>query len=161
MRDYTADEARIIVKEMTDMLCLEMVERNSVTDSVTVSVRYSARYEDPPTKGTAHLERKTNADSLIIPKVVKAYDKCVLPDRPVRGIIISCNNLTEDTGIYQTSLFDGMNGMSPEKNRSIQKAVIDIKKRFGKNAIIKGISFEEAATGRERNRQIGGHKDGE
>ena len=62
---------------------------------------------------------------------------------------------------YQTSLFDGMNGMSPEKNRSIQKAVIDIKKKFGKNAIIKGISFEEAATGRERNRQIGGHKDGE
>ncbi|MBQ3274221.1 MAG: DNA repair protein [Christensenellaceae bacterium] len=161
MRDYTADEARIIVKEMTDMLCLEMVERNSVTDSVTVSVRYSARYEDPPTKGTAHLDRKTNADSLIIPEVVKAYNKCVLLDRPVRGIIISCNNLTEDTGIYQTSLFDGMNGMSPEKNKSIQKAVIDIKKKFGKNAIIKGISFEEAATGRERNRQIGGHKDGE
>ena len=122
--------------------------------------RPSARYGEPGAKCTVSYERKTNSDMYIIPKVIQAYNEKVNPDLMVRGLNITCNNLTENTGIYQMNLLDTEEVQKIDKNNKIQKAVVEIKKRYGKNAVLKGMNFEEAATTKERNQQIGGHKDG-
>ncbi len=159
MRDYTFLEARLIIKEMLDLLCLDMVSKKLVTDSVSVYVGYSNVLKISGAKGTAQIAVKTNADSLIIPAVTTLYDRIVNPKYPVRRINITVNRVAPDTGAEQLTLFD--NTADTDKNRIIQETVLKIKAKHGKNAILKGMNFEEAATTRERNRQIGGHKSGE
>ncbi len=158
MRDYTFLEARLIVKEMLDLICLDMVSKKLFTDSVSIYVGYSNSLDVSGAKGTAHISVKTNSDSLIIPEVTALYDRIVNPEYPVRRIIINCNRVTEDTGAEQMTMFSEVD---TDKNRKIQETVLKIKSRFGKNSILKGMNFQDAATTRERNRQIGGHKSGE
>ena len=83
------------------------------------------------------------------------------PAKPIRRFNFSCNDLHPDLGNQQFSLFLGVDGDTLVRNRKIQQAVLGIRKRYGKNAMLKGVDFEPAATTRERNRQIGGHKSGE
>lgn len=158
MRDYTFFEARLIIKEMLDLLCLDLVSKKLITDSVSIYVGYSNSLNIAGAKGTAKIAVKTNADSLIIPAVTTLYDRIVNPKYPVRRIILNCNRVTEDMGAEQLNIFDDTN---TDKNRKIQETVLKIKSRFGKNSILKGMNFQDAATTRERNRQIGGHKSGE
>lgn len=159
MRDYTFEEGRLIVKEMADMICLEMTARNVITDSLTLHVGYSNALHAESARGSAQVACRTNADSLIIPAITALYNRIVNPNYTVKRINITCNNIIKDTGVMQLSLFDDTEAL--EKNRKIQNAVIEIKNKFGKNAILKGLNFENAATARERNKQIGGHKSGE
>ncbi len=154
MRDYSHTEARLIVKEMIDLLCLDMVSKKLITDSVTLYVGYSNSLNVPGAKGTAHLIKKTSADNVIIPALVDLYDKIVNPLYPVRRIIITCNRVSEDNDAEQLTLFDEPD----DKTRVLQETLLKIKSKFGKNAVLKGMNFEEAATTRERNCQIGGHK---
>jgi len=164
MRDYSFEEGRLIVREMMDLLCLDLVEKGLVTDSVSIYIGYSNALHDDPIRGTAKLSKVTSADCVILPAVTAVYDRIVDRKKPVRRINISCNNVTEDdqNGSVQLSLFDNIEeDASAKRNQKMQKAVIDIKKKYGKNAILKGMNFSEAATTRERNRQIGGHKSGE
>lgn len=158
MRDYSFSEARLILKEMLDLLCLDMVDKNLVTESITIYVGYSNSLCVPSSKGTAHLAAKTNADSLIIPAVTALYNRIVNPEYPVRRINITANRVITETSARQLTLFDEQN---TEKNKIIQQTILKIKSKYGKNAILKGMNFEAAATTRERNRQIGGHKSGE
>lgn len=155
MRDYTFFEARLIVKEMLDLICLDMVSKKLITDSLSLYVGYSNKLVVPGTKGTAQVAKKTNADSLIIPAVVSLYDRIVNPEYPIRRIGITCNRVVPDSGGEQLNLFSEID---TDKNRILQETMLKIKARFGKNAILKGMNFEEAATTRERNSQIGGHK---
>lgn len=164
MRDYSFEEGKLIVREMMDLMCLDLVEKGLVTDSVTLYIGYSNALHEEPARGTAKLVKATSADSVILPAVTAVYDRIIDRKKPVRRINISCNNVTEDekNESIQLSLFDNIEeDASAKRNQKMQKAVIDIKKKYGKNIILKGMNFSEAATTRERNRQIGGHKSGE
>lgn len=156
MRDYTFLEARLILKEMIDLICLDLVAKRLITDSVTIYVGYSNSLNIKGVKGTAHIPIKTNSDNIILPEALKVYDKVVNSDYPVRRIMINCNRVSDDLGATQLTLFEDTN-----KNSAIQETVLKIKAKYGKNSILKGINFLDAATTRERNRQIGGHKSGE
>ncbi len=161
MRDYSFREGEIILKEMLDLLCLEMVDQGLVTDSVSIMVGYSNALHAEPASGTARLELETNADRLIIPAVLELYRRIVDPAKPIRRFNFSCNDLRPDPGILQFSLFAGVDGDTLVRNRKVQQAVLGIRKKYGKTAMLTGVDFEPAATTRERNRQIGGHKSGE
>lgn len=155
--DYNFEKGRLIVKEMTDLMCLDMVEKGLVTKSLTLSLRYSKRLGLLPANGTAKLYEETNSDLVIIPAMCDLYDKIMEPHSTIRGVSISCNNVVPEEYI-QYSFFT--NAEELEKNRKVQKAVISIKNKFGKNAIIKGMNLEEGAKTIERNSQIGGHRSG-
>lgn len=157
MRDYSFLEARLIVKEMVDILCLDMVSKNLVTDSVSLYVGYSNSLDVSGAHGTASIPKQTNSDSLIIPTVTALYDRIVNREYPVRRINLTANRVITDNGAEQLSVFDSDDTV---KNRVIQETMLKIKLRYGKNAIFKGMNFQEAATTRERNQQIGGHKAG-
>ncbi|MBE6780132.1 MAG: DNA repair protein [Ruminococcaceae bacterium] len=157
MRDYSFLEARLIVKEMVDLLCLDMVSKNLVTDSVTLYVGYSNTLDVHGAHGTAAISKQTNADSVIIPAVTSLYDRIVNREYPVRRINLTANRVVADSGAEQLSVFDNDDTV---KNKVIQETMLKIKSRYGKNAILKGMNFQEAATTRERNQQIGGHKAG-
>lgn len=155
--DYDFEKGRLIVKEMMDLMCLDLVEKGLVTKSVTLFLRYSNRLGLPNANGTAKLSEETNSDLLLIPALCDLYDKIMDPTATIRGVSISCNNVIPEEYI-QYSFF--MNAEELERNRKVQKAVISIKNKFGKNAIVKGMNLEEGAKTMERNMQIGGHRSG-
>ena len=160
MRDYSAEEGELIVREMADLISLDLVNHGFVTDSVTLQIGYSAREEIDETHAMVRLSYPTNADEIIIPTLSKLYFEIVDKRCKVRRINISCNNLKPEADVsYQFSLFDdGYDEERLKKNHKQQEAILAIKNKFGKNAILKGMNFEDAATTRERNQQIGGHK---
>lgn len=158
MKDYSFENGKLIVKEMVDMLCLDMARKNLVTDSVTLQVGYSHACHRKPARGTTSLAVETNADTVMVPSVVGLYEKIVDPSFPIRRIYISCNHVILDE-YYQQNLFDLDKDF--DRNKRLQEAVLAIKDKYGRNAILKGRDLEKEATAKERNRQIGGHKSGE
>lgn len=120
--------------------------------------------------GTANLGEYTTSSALITSKVLELYDRIVLPYMYIRRITLSVNNLQPEKKIkkeqeeVQLSLFDipekeeKKSEEEKQQERSIQEAMLEIKKKFGKNSVLKGTDFEEGATMKERNNQIGGHK---
>ncbi|MBE6862421.1 MAG: DNA repair protein [Ruminococcus sp.] len=160
LRDYTADEGRLILREMLDLMCLDLVEQNSVTGSVCIYIGYSHTCGAPSARGSTSLCIETSSDKIIIPAVLKVYDRIIDSNLPIRRINISFNNLTENSSSVQLSFFEEADSDKLERCLSIQQAVLSIKKRYGKNAVLKGMNFLEGATTRERNDQIGGHKRG-
>lgn len=163
MRDYAFEEGRLIVREMMDLMCLDLVDKRLVTSSVTLYVGYSNSLHADPSRGTVKFEIPTSADRLIIPAVIALYNRTVDKNKMVRRINITCNQVLDvDTNAsHQLSFFDQSDDQGAEKNLKVQKAVLEIKKKYGKNSILKGMNYEASATTRERNRQIGGHKSGE
>ncbi len=158
MRDYEHEEGKLIVKEMMDLLCLDMVEQGLVTQSVTLHMGYSNELKIPPVHGTVSFTTQTNSARTIIPQVEALYERLKNPEFPIRRVNICCNRVVEE-GYRQYDLFS--DPVELERENRIQKAVIGIKRRFGKNAILKGMNLEEGAMTRERNHQIGGHRSGE
>lgn len=158
MCDYNFDDARLIVKEMTDLLCLDLVSQNLITGSITLHVGYSNQAHLNPAHGTTSLDFETNSDLMIIPQVVSLYEHIVRRDVGIRRITITCNNVKAEEYVQYT-FFADMEKL--ERNRKMQKAMIEIKNKFGKNAVLKGMDLQKNATTIERNRQIGGHKSGE
>ena len=155
--DYSFEDAKLIVKEMMDLLCLEMVEKNLVSDSVTLQVGYSRQLAVESSRGTASLDAETNADIILVPAVSALFERIANPKLAIHRINISVNHVIEEE-YRQYSMFTDVREL--ERNRKLQTAMLDIKKKFGKNAILKGINLQEASTMQERNQQIGGHKSG-
>ena len=192
---YSFEKARLIVKEMTDVLVLDLVEKRLVTDQVVLTVGYdienlqnpdiSRKYKGEVTKdyygrmtpkhahGTANLGRFTSSTKLITEAVLNLYDKIVNSDLTVRRINITANHLedegrvAEHTSYEQLTLFDNFEQSIKSKEaekaqlskeRKLQEAMLSVKKRYGKNAMLKGMNLEEGAMTKERNNQIGGHK---
>ena len=155
-RAHSLEEGALIVKEMVDLLCLELVDKHLVTDSVTLYVGYENRLEEEPSRGTTTLRIATSSARIMVPAVEELYRRIVKKDG-VRRINLTYNNVV-DEGFEQYDLF--CDPVELERERRMQKAMLDIKKKFGKNAILKGMNLEEGATTMERNRQIGGHKSG-
>lgn len=156
--DYNFDDGKLIVKEMADLISLELLSQNLVTCSITLHVGYSKVFNMKSAHGTTTLDMDTNSDLLIIPAVTKLYEEIVNPRLTIKRVNITCNNVKPEE-YRQYTFFADMEEL--ERNRSMQKAMLEIKNKFGKNAVLKGMNLQENATTMERNRQIGGHKSGE
>ena len=158
MCDYNFDDGLLVVKEMIDALCLDLVDQELVTGSVTLHVGYSNALNMKPAHGTTRLDINTNSDLIIIPAVTNLYREIVRPNIGIRRINITFNNVMPE-GYTQYTFFMDIEAL--ERNKKIQKAMIEIKSKFGKNAVLKGKDLQKNANAIERNRQIGGHKSGE
>ncbi len=156
--DCDYETGKIIVKEMVDLLCLELVEKGLVTDSITLHVGYSNHFEKKPAHGTARMTVTTSSAKQIMAYAVKLYERIMDQRTPIRRFTVTLNNVI-DEAYKQYDLFTDPE--EAEKEHKLQKAMLDIKDKYGKNAILKGMNLQEGATTRERNRQIGGHKSGE
>ena len=192
---YTAEKARLVVREMTDAMALDLVDKGLVTDQVVLTVGYDVdnlkgergrkqyrgeiktdRYGREIPKhahGTENLKRYTSSTAELMEAVMTLYDRIVNPNLLVRRITLSaCRVLKENEAekahpCRQLDIFSMLEEdcaeradaqAAREKEKKIQAAMLDIKKKYGKNAILKGTSLEEGATAMERNSQIGGHK---
>ena len=156
--DYNFEKGLLIVKEMCDLLCLDLVEKGLVTKSITLHIGYSNRLGLPPAHGTTSLIEESSSDLLIIPAVTELYKRIIDKQSPIRRVTLTFNNVIPEEYIQYSFL---LNAEDLEKNRKVQNAVIDIKNKFGKNAILKGMNLQEGATTMKRNLQIGGHKSGQ
>lgn len=161
MRDYSFEEGRLILQEMMDLMSLDLVEKHLVTRSVSIYVGYSHTVNAKSAKGTAPIRIETNSDAILIPAVTELYEQVVDPRFPIRRVMLTCNHVVTDTGLCQLNLFDQAVTMDAlKRDRKRQEAMLDIKRRFGKNAMLRGMDLQQAATTRARNQQIGGHKSG-
>jgi len=155
MRNYTFEEAEVIVREMTDNLVLDLFEKGMVTNSVTLWIAYDHRYEHEASKGTVKLSKPTNSSHKIIEAVEELYQKITDRHTGIRRLDVCANRIAPESYI-QYSLFD--DPIQTDKERHLQEAVLSVKQRYGKNAIMRGSNLLECSTYRERNNQIGGHR---
>ncbi len=147
-----------MVKEMADLLSLELVEKGLVTDSLTLHVGYSNRMRSKPAHGTAFLRAATSSGKRLVEETEDLYGRIVDPYVPVRRMTLTFNRVM-DEAYRQYDLF--CDPEEEERENRLQKAVLDIKDKYGKNAVLKGMNLQKGATTKERNLQIGGHKSGE
>lgn len=156
--DHGYEESLLVVKEMADMLCLDLVDKGLVTQSIFLYVGYSKLYDRESSRGTITMNTAGNSARIILPYVEQLFRRIADRSTPIHRVSLTYNNVTEEA-YQQYDLFTDPAEL--EKERRMQEAVLSIKKKFGKNAILKGMDLQEGATAMERNRQIGGHKSGE
>ena len=135
-----------------------MTAQHLATCSVSLYVGYSYTQGVPGAGGTAKLSSETNVASVIVPAVSALYRRIANPAYVIRRICLSCNNVIQDQGILQLNMFEDTTKQL--RNKALQEAMLGIRSKYGKNSILRGISYEEASTARERNTQIGGHRSG-
>ena len=155
MRNYSFEEALVIVREMTDNLALDLFEKGLVTSSLTLWIAYDHRYEHEASKGTVKLERGSNSSKKIMDAVEDLYLRIADRYTGIRRIEVCANRVAPENYV-QYSLFD--DPKQTDKERHLQEAVLNVKQRYGKNAIMRGSNLLECSTYRERNEQIGGHR---
>ena len=192
---YKADKARLVVREMADMLSLELVEKGLVTDQIVITVGYDIenisnpeirkKYKGPITTdgygrklpkhahGTQNIGKKTSSTKLITDAAMTLYDRIVNENLLIKRLYITANRVVDEKSVSgqksyeQLDLFTDYEKMQEihrqeeqelKKEKDIQHTILDIKKKFGKNAILKGMNMQEGATARDRNNTIGGHK---
>ncbi len=156
-RDYEYEEGVLVVKEMADLLCLDLVDQGLVTSHISLVIGYSNQKCFEPAKGSTTLRSATSSNRRLLSYVEQLYRRIVRPGAYIRRITLTYTGvMTED--YQQFDLFS--NPEETEKDVKAQRAVISIKQRYGRNAILKGMNLEESATTIERNGQIGGHKSG-
>ncbi|MDE6913271.1 MAG: DNA methylase, partial [Lachnospiraceae bacterium] len=194
---YDSTKAKLIVKEMTDLLVLGLVEKYLVTNQIVLTIGYDienltnpetgSKYKGEVTTdrygrkvpkhahGTVNLDEFSSSTKLILDAVMSLYDRIVDKNLLIRRITITVNHLIDETAVrinkqenfIQMDLFTDYEALEKQKQedeakmkkeRALQEAVLSVKKKFGKNAILKGINLEEGATGTQRNNQIGGHR---
>jgi len=150
--DYNFDKARLVFEEMVQNACYEMMNRKVISRSAFFYVGYSKDIK-PSDGRMVKLDEATNLFSLILPNMLSAFDKEVSKNHPIRKISIGFSVLDESSEGYDfftdTNLVD--------KERKTEKAVLEIKGKHGKNALLKGISYIDGATAQKRNKLIGGH----
>lgn len=156
-RDYEYEEGVLVVKEMADLLCLDLVDQGLVTSHISLAIGYSNQKCFEPAKGSTTLRSATSSNRRLLSYVEQLYRRIVRPGAYIRRITLTYTGvMTED--YQQFDLFSDPE--ETEKDVKAQRAVISIKQRYGRNAILKGMNLEESATTIERNGQIGGHKSG-
>ena len=160
MRDYSYEEGRVVIREMTEQLVLDMVAKKLLTESITILVGYSNSLHMPMASGTASVMTPTDSSSMLVEAVLEKYDDIVDRNIPIRRFFVYCNNVIPNTGEQQMTFFDAAGEDTRETDCRIENAMVDIKKKFGKNAIFKSADLQDCATQLERNMQIGGHKSG-
>ena len=154
-RDYNYSECRLIVKEMCDILCLDMVKKHLVTDNISLTLGFSFSTGRKPVSASRKLSLCTSSNRLIREAMDRLFLELADEDTYYRRIYIGYNNLKHEE-MEQTDLFTDPKVM--QKDRKLQQAALKIQERFGKTAIMKGMNLEEGSTAIERSRQIGGHQ---
>lgn len=176
---YSFEKAKIIVREMAELLALDLFRKKLVTGSITLYVGYDVgslevpgfdgevvrdyygRELPKPAHGSWSFGTETNSSRMLVEAFVSIFERVVNPRWLVRRVNITANG-TKPVSARQPCLFDSVDkregGLNQEKEDSLQKARLEIINRYGKNAILKGMNLEEGATTRDRNVQIGGHK---
>ena len=192
---YPFEKAKLIVREMTDLLALDLVDKRLVTDQLVLTVGYDMEsLTDPMIRkayhgevttdhygravpksahGSANLGRQTSSAKLLLDAVTELYDRIVDQNLLIRRVNITANHVVDEAAVQkalsleQLDLFTDYAAAQTKKEaeeaelareKRMQKAMLEIKKKHGKNAILKGMNLEEGATTIDRNRQIGGHK---
>ena len=183
---YEFSKAKLVLKEMADLLSLELVSKRIVTDQIFLTVGYDIESLKKSYSGavetdrygrkipkTAHssenIGRYTSSTKLICETAMKLFDRIVDKELLVRRMyivanhIITENDAEKEREYIQLNLFSDTVKQEAEENelkkeKDMQKAILKIKSKYGKNSIIKGMNLKEGATALERNRQIGGHK---
>lgn len=186
---YSRSKARLIVKEMTDQLVLDLVEKGLAADQVTLTVGYDGasvpddyhgilqkdRYGKKIPKqahGSRKLEYTTDSFQEILKAVLELFDQITDEKLMVRRMYVVANHVIPAAEVpeerpVQLNLFEDAvaiqqaqehRKMALEREHRLQKTLLAIKGRYGKNAILKGMNFQEGATARERNGQVGGHR---
>ncbi|MGN4669632.1 Y-family DNA polymerase [Bacillus cereus group sp. MYBK234-1] len=153
MRDYTIEEFPIILLEHIEEVCYRLRGQNKLAQTVQFSVGYSKTYNGGIRK-THTLSRPTNL-TMDIYKICTYFLHQQYTGEPIRSISISLTNLIQE-GEEQISLFDNLT--QREQEVKLTKVMDEIRTRFGKNSILRGISYTHSATARYRNTLIGGHK---
>lgn len=157
-RDYSFEECMLVVKEMTDALCLDMAGQGLVTQSLTLTLGYSNTLTVKLANGTTTMTVCTNSYRIIIPYVVELYERIADKNKSIRRLNLSCNRVMDET-YEQYDLFTDYKKL--ERDKKLQKAALKIKGKYGKNALVRGMDLLEAGIAMSRNCQIGGHKSGE
>ena len=153
--DYKYEDALLVLKEMTDVLVLELIEKNMMTNSISLYIGYSKNIY-PSTGGTKKLGKYTNSYKEIVKEIEKLYTEKTSKNYLIRKLTVGLNNIkNEDMIGIQLDMFS--NPENEKKEYNLQKAVISIKNKFGKNAILRGMSLEKKATAKIRNKLVGGH----
>ena len=192
---YDSEKGKLIVKEMTDLLVLDLVDKKLVTDQMVLTIGYDIdnltdaqirnHYKGEVTTdrygrkiprhahGTANLNCQTSSTQIIMDAVMDLYDKIINPKLLIRRVTVTANHLVDESQARKTQQFTQLDLFTDyaalerekkeeeerlSKERKLQEAMLSVKKKFGKNAILKGMNLQEGATTIERNRQIGGHK---
>ena len=192
---YSFNKARLVVREMTDQLALDLVDKGLVSQKIELTVGYDIenlripelrkkyqgeiktdRYGRSIPKhahGTANLQQYTSSAKQMIQAVLELYDRIVNPNLLIRRISIAAIHVVNETDVEREPSFEQMDLFTDyaalqekqekerealDREKKMQKAMLQIKKKYGKNAILKGMNLLDGATARERNRQIGGHK---
>ncbi len=155
-RDYSIDEARTIVKEMTLNGCQELMRRHVITSAVWIGIGYS-KDALPMAKGHKRLISATSSYSRISPVTLELFDSLADTGVPIRRLGIVFEN-TCDEGCEGYDLFTDFD--AAEKEHAREAAVLSLSKKYGKNAVLRGTSLLPEATQRERNGMIGGHRAG-
>lgn len=174
--NYSFDEARMVLREMIDASVLELVESHQAADRISIFIGY-ARDESAPrdaktfegghgtrplrgygcehTGGMRSLGQKTNSRRILSKSFLALFDETTHRDMPIKRINIGISGLVPEDSV-PPALFDDAEDAARE--RRMQETIVDIRSKFGKNAMLKGTSLQEKATARERNNQIGGHR---
>lgn len=185
---YDYEKAKLVIKEMLNELVLDLFEKGLMTDQIVMTIEYDTsnlkkdykgeistdmygRKIPKHAHGTKNLDEWCSSSRKILHAGLRLYDEIIDPSLSIRKLYITANHILSDTvakekkQYHQMSMFDLFDTKDQEKEeqqdtreKNLQKAELEIKKRFGKNAIMRGISLEEGATAKERNDQIGGHK---
>lgn len=187
---YSFDNAKIIIREMTDGLILDLVEKGLVTDQMVLTVGYdtsslTSEYSGPvdtdwygrkipkQAHGSKNLGKPSSSTRLIMEKMLELYDEIVDRKLLIRRMYVVANHIVPASSVPEEPAFEQLDlftdyeqveqqkeeeSAALEKEKKLQQAMLAIKKKHGKNAILHGTSYQEAATGRERNAQIGGHR---
>lgn len=192
---YEFDKARLVVKEMIDLMALDLVDKGLVTSQIvltigydienmtdknrsqsykgTVTTNYYGKKVPKPAHGTTNLPKQTSSTTLITNAVMELYDKIVNKKLLIRRINIVANKLVDEHSVKNANKYEQLDlftdyeilkkqrekeNAESEREKRMQNTILDIKKKFGKNAILKGMNLQEGATAKDRNNQIGGHK---
>ena len=157
-KDYPFDEALVVVKEMGDDIALQLSRKKKKAAGITLGVGMAGRSGGGGRHMSYSFPSPTQNDLAFRDIAVRLFVSMVGKDEYVRRFMISLSGIVDDNDPVQLDLF--LDNEESKKRESIQKAILSIKDTYGKNAILKGMDYEEGATQRERNVQIGGHKSG-
>lgn len=153
-RNYSYQEARLVVKEMIELLCLDLVRQKQVTNHFSLGVGYDDDLNLKSTGGSRKLDVTTNSFEILSREVLKMYDERTHKNNNIRRLNISFGNLQDES--HETySLFEDIERL--EKEKSILKTVNAIKDKYGKSAVMRLMNLEDSATTLKRNKLIGGH----
>lgn len=155
--DYCYDDAMIVMLEMVEFLSLKLVETQTLCKSFSLFIRYSKDCR-LPTGGARRLPQATDSYQILEGYFLSLFRETTFLHAPIRQIAVSANDVVSLSGAEQ-ALFSAYN-VDEEQDRDIQQAMLDIKAKYGKNSILRGISYYNKATGKIRNQLIGGHNGG-